>query len=53
MAVYTNLDEDQIKDFLKFYNIGELISFSEITEGIENSNFYIKTSLGNFILTIF
>ena len=53
MAVYTNLDEDQIKDFLKLYNIGELISFSGITEGIENSNFYIKTSLGNFILTIF
>ncbi len=53
MAVYTNLNETQIKDFLKLYNIGELISFYGITEGIENSNFHLKTSNGNFILTIF
>ena len=53
MAVYTNLNENQIKDFLKLYNIGELISFSGITEGIENSNFHLKTSNGNYILTIF
>ena len=53
MAVYTNLNEGQIIDFLKLYDIGELISFSGITEGIENSNFHLKTSTGNFILTIF
>ena len=53
MAVYTNLNEGQIIDFLKLYDIGELISFSGITEGIENSNFHLKTSNGNFILTIF
>ena len=53
MAVYTNLNEHQIKAFLELYDIGNLISFSEITEGIENSNFYVKTSKGNFILTIF
>lgn len=53
MAVYTNLNEGHIVDFLKLYDIGELISFSEITEGIENSNFHLKTSNGNYILTIF
>ena len=53
MAVYTNLNEGQIIDFLKLYNIGELISFSGIIEGIENSNFHLKTSKGDFILTIF
>ncbi len=53
MAVYTNLNQDQIIDFLKLYNIGKLISFSGITEGIENSNFHLKTSNGDFILTIF
>ena len=53
MAVYTNLNEVQLIDFLKLYDIGELISFSGITEGIENSNFHLKTSNGNFILTIF
>ena len=53
MAVYTNLNEGHIIDFLRLYDIGELISFSGITEGIENSNFHIKTSNGNYILTIF
>ena len=53
MAVYTNLNEAQLKKFLKLYEIGKLISFSGIREGIENSNFHIKTSNGNFILTIF
>ena len=53
MAVYTNLNEGHIIDFLKLYDIGELISFSGITEGIENSNFHLKTSNGNYILTIF
>ena len=53
MAVYTNLNESHIIDFLKLYDIGELISFSGITEGIENSNFHLKTSNGNYILTIF
>ena len=53
MAVYTNLNEKQIIDFLKLYNIGKFISFYGITEGIENSNFYLKTSKGEYILTIF
>ena len=53
MAVYTNINEDQVIDFFKLYDIGELISFSGITEGIENSNFHLKTSNGNYILTIF
>lgn len=53
MAVYTNLNEGHIINFLKLYDIGELISFSGITEGIENSNFHLKTSNGNYILTIF
>ena len=53
MAVYTNLNNEQISDFLKIYKIGKLISFTGITEGIENSNFHLKTSCGEFILTIF
>ena len=53
MAVYTNLNDEQISDFLKLYRIGKLISFTGITEGIENSNFHLKTTSGEFILTIF
>ena len=53
MAVYTNLNDEQISDFLKLYKIGKLITFTGITEGIENSNFHLKTTSGEFILTIF
>ena len=53
MAVYTSLNNEQLSDFLKLYKIGKLISFNGITEGIENSNFYLKTTHGEFILTIF
>ena len=53
MAVYTELNEEQIINFLKLYNIGKLISFHGITEGIENSNFYLETSRGKYIITIF
>ena len=53
MAVYTELHEKQLLKFLKLYDIGDLILYNGITEGIENSNFFIKTTHGKFILTIF
>ena len=53
MAVYTELHEEQLLKFLKLYDIGDLILYNGITEGIENSNFFIKTTHGKFILTIF
>jgi homoserine kinase type II len=53
LAVYTELNKEQIIDFLKLYKIGKFISFNGITEGIENSNFYLETSNGKYILTIF
>ena len=53
MAVYTSLNNEQLSNFLERYKIGNLISFNGITEGIENSNFHLKTSNGYFILTIF
>ena len=53
MAVYTELHEEKLLKFLKLYDIGDLILYNGITEGIENSNFFIKTTHGKFILTIF
>ena len=53
MAVYTDLKKEEIITFLSLYNIGNLVSFYGITEGIENSNFYLKTTNGDFILTLF
>ena len=53
MAVYTNIEKDELEHFLKNYNIGNLIKYEEIAEGVENSNFKIFTSKNTYILTIF
>jgi homoserine kinase type II len=53
MAVHTKITSQQIVLHLKKYSIGELISFQEIIEGIDNSNFILFTTIGKFILTIF
>ena len=53
MAVYTEFHKEQLIKLLKLYDIGNLISYEGITEGIENSNFFVKTTRGKFILTIF
>ena len=53
MAVYTQILKNDLIAFLENYNIGELVSFSEIKDGIENSNFLLITHGGKFILTLF
>jgi len=54
MAVHTKLSRQEIADFIaENYQIGELVSFKEIIEGIDNSNFIIQTNSDKFILTIF
>jgi homoserine kinase type II len=53
MAVYTDVTADDLTDFLSRYRIGELRSYKGIAEGVENSNFLLHTSDGNFILTLY
>ncbi len=54
MAVHTKLTEQEIADFIQDnYQIGKLVSFKEIMDGIDNSNFIIQTDSDKFILTIF
>ena len=53
MAVYTDVAADELADFLKSYDIGELLSYKGIAEGVENSNFLLHTSAGYFILTLY
>ena len=53
MAVYTRLSENNLKDFFSKYNLGKLLKFQGIQEGIENSNYFVKTDSGKFILTIY
>ena len=53
MAVHTRLLKKEISDILSVYRIGKLINFSGIKEGIENTNYKIKTTKDHYILTIF
>ena len=53
MAVYTRVNEDELATFLNEFDIGEATSFSGITEGVENSNFRLSTTAGDYILTLY
>ena len=53
MAVYTYITKEILLLFLKDYNIGNLESFENILEGVENTNYKIITSQNTFVLTIF
>ena len=53
MSVYTSIDENELKSFLANYNVGELVDYQGISDGIENTNYFVNTSDGRFVLTIF
>jgi len=53
MAVYTDVSAEELTAFLAGYDLGELLSYKGIAEGVENSNFLVHTSTGNFILTLY
>jgi homoserine kinase type II len=53
MAVYSLVSEKELKKFLLQYNIGSLVKFKGILEGIENTNYKLETSESSYILTIF
>lgn len=53
MAVYTNVERPELETFLEAYAIGNVVSFRGIQAGVENSNFYLETDQGKFILTLF
>jgi homoserine kinase type II len=53
MAVYTDIDEAELAEFLGSYAIGALTSYKGIAEGVENSNFILHTTTGQFILTLY
>jgi len=53
MAVYTDVTGDDLAAFLSGYDIGELLSYKGIAEGVENSNFLVHTTRDYFILTLY
>jgi homoserine kinase type II len=53
MAVYTEVTDEALRAFLADYPLGALRAFRGIAEGVENSNYALKTASGDFILTLY
>lgn len=53
MAVYTEVTDDALRAFLAHYDIGAVVAFRGIAEGVENSNYMLRTTTGDFILTLY
>ena len=53
MAVYTDVSDEALTGFLGEYGIGGLVAFRGIAEGVENSNFSLRTTSGDYILTLY
>ena len=53
MAVYTDVSDEELEDFIASYAIGALTSFKGIAEGVENSNYLVHTDSGRYILTLY
>lgn len=53
MAVYTDINEIELAAYLERYDIGTLLSYKGIAEGVENSNYLLRTTQGSFILTLY
>jgi len=53
LAVYTDISEAELIAFLEQYDIGTLLSYKGIAEGVENSNFLMTTDRNSFILTLY
>jgi homoserine kinase type II len=53
MAVYTDVPDDELRAFIAEYDLGEVVSCKGIAEGVENSNYLLRTEAGTFILTLY
>lgn len=53
MSVYTTIERTELSAFLRGYTIGELAEFNGICDGIENTNYFVTTLQGDYVLTVF
>lgn len=53
MAVYTDITEAELTAFIAQYDVGDLLSYKGIAEGVENTNFLVHCEKANFILTLY
>lgn len=53
MAVFTPVSDDDARTLLQGFDLGRLISLRGITAGIENTNYFLATTSGEYVLTLF
>lgn len=53
MSVFTKVSHTELVEFLKAYPVGELIGYQGIGEGVENTNYFVDTTDGRWVLTLF
>ena len=53
MAVFTAVTQSDLAQWLDHYALGQVVDFQGITSGIENSNFFLTTTQGEYVLTLF
>jgi homoserine kinase type II len=53
MAVYTEVPDDELARFIASYDVGALLSYKGIAEGVENTNYLLHTGKGPFFLTLY
>ncbi len=52
MSVFTRVDRHTLEQFLKRFDAGRLMTFKGVSEGIENTNYFVTTEHGEFVLTL-
>jgi homoserine kinase type II len=53
LSVYTHVTEAELTAWLENYSVGRLVSCEPIKAGIENSNYFVTTAQGRYVLTLF
>jgi len=53
MAVYTKVSDQDAEEFLQAYDLGALRELAPISQGVENSNYFLTTGQGRFVLTLY
>lgn len=53
MSVYTSVSDDEMRVFLQDYAIGRFVALQGIAQGITNSNYFLTTTHGRYVLTVF